>query len=467
MTMTKLNKRVICILAAVLIAVALTAYVGIGLREPAYAAEQADNYWEVAPTIEPWYYGEYNPAINYIVGQAKYGQAIYRITSDANGNAVYNSNKNELESAPAGWYTLTANVEGTDEYEGIPNYQTKIFIAESRARWTLVPNIQSWVEGDEPQEPVGQVENNGGYDGLGVSFVYKKTSEPDSAATATKPTVAGTYEMIATANATRLNVLTARVSFQIYARETLKTNEWKVLPRIEDWVEGGTASVPVAEAKAQEGNIDFKYKDADGEWLNAKPTTAGEYYLVASAYALGYAKLENEYKFKIEPAKAETPAVEDNFWTVVPNIQGWVKGEVASAPIGRANAGSVSFKYKNVADNSVSAELPTETGEYVLIATAEADGYNTLTAEVSFRITNPVVLEEHDNSAWLIALVIVCVIAVLLCAGYIAIVIVLQKRGISLFGRKTVTTVVNETAPVRTEEQAGAPVNQVGNNDLK
>lgn len=85
-----------------------------------------------------------------------------------------------------------------------------------------------------------------------------------------------------------------------------------------------------------------------------------------------------------------------NSFIIQPSIADWTYGETPSEPMASAKFGTVTFKYKENKEgiagwsifNPASSEVPTDAGEYVLIASVEAgEGYDELTsAETTFTI---------------------------------------------------------------------------------
>ena len=162
-------------------------------------------------------------------------------------------------------------------------------------------------------------------------------------------------------------------------------NHWTVVPNIQGWVVGNAADIPVG--IPAHGKVKFAYRkvaDAPGTETETVPTAIGNYILVASTYDTGsFANLTAEVEFAIIGKPFS--------WDVAPSIQGWHKGDAPNAPIGRVAGATVVFTYKADGNNMLtgSAEVPTEIGDYILIATATKDG-QTLRAEIPFSITaNP------------------------------------------------------------------------------
>ena len=94
------------------------------------------------------------------------------------------------------------------------------------------------------------------------------------------------------------------------------------------------------------------------------------------------------------PFTVASKVLKINVWTVAPNIQGWIEGEEANLPVGEAKTGEVQFIYRT-ADGAPLTGCPTVAGEYVLTATVLADGYETLTAEIAFTVTQAPVKTEN------------------------------------------------------------------------
>ena len=104
--------------------------------------------------------------------------------------------------------------------------------------------------------------------------------------------------------------------------------------------------------------------------------------------------------WKIKKAQSVT-------FTVAPHIDNWYYGDNAPTPVGMSSAGEVTFKYKKnasgIADwpifNWKSAQVPTEPGEYELIAEVEVDGGKVSSEPVSFTIYKAQVTVAADNKS--------------------------------------------------------------------
>lgn len=94
---------------------------------------RAANGWTTTPSIDSWAVGG---AQNTPVGQAKFGSVSFVIT-DRLGREMYTAN-NWVRSCQAGWYTLTATVEATNDYEGATvTKEFRVFPATDETRTSV------------------------------------------------------------------------------------------------------------------------------------------------------------------------------------------------------------------------------------------------------------------------------------------------------------------------------------------
>ena len=98
------------------------------------------NAWTTTPSIKTWTEGQF-AADSIPVAKAQFGTAIVTVT-DIDGNIVYNSASatNTLSAVPAGTYTLTAYVIGTDDYTGMDLYTLvfQVFEKPGMPLWSLL-----------------------------------------------------------------------------------------------------------------------------------------------------------------------------------------------------------------------------------------------------------------------------------------------------------------------------------------
>ena len=81
---------------------------------------QANNSWEITPTVNTWTEGEYTDAETHIVANAVFGKAHVHIEGD-DGTVYFDTDDGVdiLAKAKAGRYTLTAYVDGSTDYTGL------------------------------------------------------------------------------------------------------------------------------------------------------------------------------------------------------------------------------------------------------------------------------------------------------------------------------------------------------------
>lgn len=97
---------------------------------------RAENEWVYSPSIESWISGRYDAETNMVKAQAKFGTGtiayvIYEVGNE--DNVIYDTVKgiNKLADADIGLYMLTAHVEGTSNYSGIPQFMITFRVFEA------------------------------------------------------------------------------------------------------------------------------------------------------------------------------------------------------------------------------------------------------------------------------------------------------------------------------------------------
>lgn len=337
-----------------------------------------------------------------------------------------------LLNLDAGEYTLRATLadDANANYSGLTSNR-RFNVTQATNYWTLAPNAISWVSGERGLSDgdyttlingrsrygattiwvhhasiaanartannalliITVAESPNGQSGTKTHVVNKVnianllgiTNNQEIENLGMKDLTGGTYVMTArVANTTNYTRLDQTIEFRVIASAGTE-NHWTVVPNIQGWVVGNAADIPVG--IPAHGKVKFAYRkvaDAPGTETETVPTAIGNYILVASTYDTGsFANLTAEVEFAIIGKPFS--------WDVAPSIQGWHKGDAPNAPIGRVAGATVVFTYKADGNNMLtgSAEVPTEIGDYILIATATKDG-QTLRAEIPFSITaNP------------------------------------------------------------------------------
>ena len=101
----------------------------------------ATNSWETTPSVSSWVQGEYSKDGGHVVASAVFGDAHIQIYGE-DGKLYYDNFEgiDELASAKAGRYTLTASVEGALDYSGLDVYTVifQIFEAPGLPWWAIL-----------------------------------------------------------------------------------------------------------------------------------------------------------------------------------------------------------------------------------------------------------------------------------------------------------------------------------------
>lgn len=167
--------------------------------------------------------------------------------------------------------------------------------------------------------------------------------------------------------------------------------------------DGSVASVTAEDISQFEVNGDhlaltLTYKDADDQTIEA-PVNAGTYTVSASINNTNYKLLCEAVEFTI--AKADV-----NFEVA---ISSWTYGlydENVNSPevTGNLGEGKASYKYKaiNASDDSYTENLPTEAGEYVVMAyTPITTNYNAGSATATFTISKRDISEKDEEGNYI------------------------------------------------------------------
>lgn len=368
-------------------------YTGATSDWVSFTVSPAENAWAETPRFFAWNYGGYDPGANGRFGEAAHGATsflFYRLNAGNRVGAGYGditgfSPDQSYADVPAGSYEMFVTADGGNNYT---NLEKSVFFTIGRGKngWLTAPNITSWLRGDAAGTLVGTPKFGTPVftvEGLDGNTVYDNRKDDLSVL---QNLNAGSYKLIAFVVGTDDYdaIPASEVKFNVMAQ---RSNGWRVAPNIQGWTEGETPNQPVGAASF--GDVTFRYETNGGVSVGTEPPTeAGEYRLIAfvpvytdSASGEQYDELYAEVYFTI----AKKPVLV-NSWKVVPSIQNWREGETPSEPAGEANAGGATiFTYMTESGESLSAR-PSQAGNYYLVATVNANGYETLTARVPFTV---------------------------------------------------------------------------------
>lgn len=220
------------------------------------------------------------------------------------------------------------------------------------------------------------------------------------------------------------DTLTCDVLFQV--REAI--NEWTQTPHIANWYLSEEPSIPSFGQTTYLSDVTFMYKEAgadDSTAVAQQPTQAGKYVMIATARAL--LSLENnvptyaQYCKQVSTEVPFTVSLSTNTLISV-SIGNWVEESAPNDPIAIAAAdGEVTYTYYR-ADGTKLDGRPEEAGDYYLIATVKAEGYEALeSTQVPFTIA----------AAWDETFVIIDIVLILVASVLTIVVIIFAKRRLS------------------------------------
>ncbi len=305
-------------------------YTGLTSEPVEFTVGVARNYWASNLNLIRWTYGAFDPQVNVITAVLTFGErvtlSIYKQV-DANevpvagleniqiskGGVVQGTAAEILSTLEAGSYVLKASVVREvvgydDDDEPLYNYselngEIDFVIQMATNFWQKTPYIQRWIIGETIFEPTAEptfgnpkfvITNNDG------TVIYDATIVNGNRNVAVNNLVTATpgwYKLTTTVESDGVNYtsLNATMRFRVFGTEI---NFWRTVPNIQGWIEGETPNLPTASSAF--GNVEYTYKTVDGKVLDAAPTTAGEYILVATAKDANYEDLTAEVRFTIE-----------------------------------------------------------------------------------------------------------------------------------------------------------------------
>lgn len=270
------------------------------------------NSWKEGgqPQIIGWTWGSYDRTVNIVTALPVDGTPVFFVTEDEAGAKPvkglesflsYENGKvtadigNILAALPAGEHYLWASVEQTDIYSSIAPALYKFTVAVADNAWLNQPEPVKWTVGSANHFPLMQAKYG--------DTEYKIASETDPTAvyydTAEKIDAlvqmpAGRYVLTAYVKA-RENAYTGvsvEIPLPVYAKGV--EGVWVVLPSIEGWDIRNTPNAPQGVPAQFGSTVEYKYYTKAGEPLEGVPDKAGEYVMVATAYAKDGTEIASE-----------------------------------------------------------------------------------------------------------------------------------------------------------------------------
>lgn len=426
-----------------------------------FTVSAARNEWVVTPQVSPWAVHQWTAVstpqavslfgVAHIEIKSQYGSSIYYSADYDSVSDTTTITINRLQDATAGWYILTATVlphSGQYNNELSQDIVFQIFIQGLTSpdnHWVEIPSIVGWTANENGADGVN-LPNGSPLRGT-TYFVFYKAKlvndvyQPDEDAEVTAangilikadssdfvgkdyyvPYEPGYYVLKAYVifyNAEGEPVDEDGLDPEFVPFEIrMRVNSFVDEPRIETLLYlGDIAAWSLPTAKSLEGSVTYTYKlqDSDDEPTTEMPNKPGKYLLIATASAKYCEDIVRTVKFTVE--------LSPNSWLSAPMIKDWSEETGPNDPFGEAAVGSenIMYTYASAKDPSkILTEKPTAEGSYIMYATLEMEGYETITAEYAFII----------ESAWDTQLLLIDIIlGLVVCACTIVVIIFAIRR---------------------------------------
>ena len=400
-----------------------------GILTDTFRIYPARNNWTQAPKVVEWEYGKFDATVNLFMGVAEHGDVRFTISDQnetfirdftVNEGVVTNQNYVKIlsDELTAGKYTLSATVNGGNNYQDIPATQVEFEVRQTSNDWMTFPDVVEWQYGNYNKDTnlfLASVN-------YGTVWFKVKTAEDGEDLTSEFTAVNG---IIQEEDGEISNVLSkfekgkyyvsVRVDVGDANREEIHAtgfefdviqaaNGWQASPNVIAWEYGGynpnvnliigtplhgTAKFVITDGENNltrefslfEGIID----EADNGDVLAiiKNLHAGGYYLVATVASDengNYSGIESQTPLQFTVNQAV------NDWKVTPSIESWVKGKYnaeVNFVTAEAEHGVVDYViYKTTDEENVIYQV--SNGEVVVDNLAQAGvGYYTLKATVA------------------------------------------------------------------------------------
>ena len=367
----------------------------------AWSITKATNEWIIEPSIQNWTEGS---TASSPVSAPKYGSPVYTyapVTTNEETQEVVGE-YTDTKPTEAGKYSMKAVVEETDNYGGLEKtVEFKITASSGKTKVRVVVSDKTITYGgdlDVNSIVVGYKDDSGNdvtlTDGSVTGPLTYNTNYVKGDAVNGR---AGTYVITASG-------LSSETYEFIYETAVLTVNKKEVSLAWSDNSLEYTGNEQAVTATVNSSDIINGDNIYIGTYENDKATEVGSY--TAKALSLSGTNADNYTLGTGEFVSHEWHITSaQNAFVIQPYIQGWIYGEESSAPVATAKFGEVKFTYKKnnaggPEDNTPSQTVPSDAGEYVLVATVEGTGsYNVLTEEVPFTIGRArAIVSANDSS---------------------------------------------------------------------
>ncbi|MCH5350510.1 MAG: hypothetical protein J1F39_00885 [Clostridiales bacterium] len=377
--------------------------------------ETVGNYWTTNPNILGWT-ANVNEIVNMPTGTPAIGKPYFVFYEAEFDGDKYVKGKQVVAGVDAktiekgddyaqdfyipmapGTYLMYAYAvnpaNGNDDLVPGDNEFIVFTIAERPINWeTSVQINETFMLGDEAnwEGPTASTNIKDGTEVIEYYYIDSTLYGPDiddSLWSAQMPTEVGKYYVMAVAHGRYTTTITSAKMFAIQ-RPTLSWDRLEPIAPVLRLGEKDKWVYPIATVADKRVKVTFEVFDAKtDEKLNldsAKkelPTAVGNYYIIVTASADFITPFTYKMEFAVE--------LSINHWVgTSPSIEDWseANNDTSPKPTGEAFKGTITYTYINKATGKVYHEKPTEAGTYILVATVEVEGYETLESRSEFTI---------------------------------------------------------------------------------
>lgn len=404
--------------------------------EGTFEITRAPDSWNIAPSAIGWTWNEFDANINRFMAQTKYTSrqvtfTVYRdeactdkiaefVTTD--GVVTDTAAVNALKGLGDGTYWFKAEVEQNEQYAALGKDEKHSFKVEiAQNTWTEdgSPRITGWAQyawknANKPFaeakygnvtviiEAIPSLENGGApdtnaqgkkiFEGVIDRTTGKFVGEDGNTFVVLDKAEVGWYRMVSTSGSEtgHYTGITAKTYFQVYEGSVARpSNYWTIQPSMDSWTAYDAAPSGPSGA-TYFGTVSYEYfgtKEENGRYVldesknygQRVPEAPGKY--IARLTSKNFDENNNELLGDRRVAEAPFEIYKrTDTWLVTPAIENWsLGGGNTGKPVGEAEYGKIinfMYKVRGMDDSTAVSELPTQPGEYTMIAVAtDEKGY--------------------------------------------------------------------------------------------
>ena len=362
---------------------------------------KATNGWAITPSIDS-YTVDASGNIPQVtpVGVAKYGNVTFKYREAA---ATQGTETGSLPTTP-GSYVMVASVAETGNYTELSEQVRFIVIANTKPIVYVSPRNTEIAYGDSLSNIFVDYKLADGSDADNTKISGSLLYNTDYNLSSLSSRSVGDYTI-------SVSGATSSDYELIYKSATLTVKPKKVTFKSPDETEfnydgkkHGVELLFTSDSLFDDDTVSIEY---ESEGTNVNEAINVGNYKAKVKRLIGEASRNYEIDSDTDSCDWKIKKAQSVTFTVAPHIDNWYYGDNAPTPVGMSSAGEVTFKYKKnasgIADwpifNWKSAQVPTEPGEYELIAEVEVDGGKVSSEPVSFTIYKAQVTVAANNKS--------------------------------------------------------------------